>query len=173
MLVTSAFPVSEVTLDLQILPSPTPAVNSPSVLPCSSASSGLSNQESSSSKDCSPSSQIKKNMARYISDSLDCNAYGHSFSSGWWQETFTSSTATMVRVLADEMRKYELNPTRGQCVIVCWNIIRQYPQSFADLRDNGQVLGNGYTSLLIQIKNRTENLNPTPAFTNTVHLVMD
>lgn len=40
----------------------------------------------------------------------------------------------------------------------------KYPQSFADLRDNGQWLGNGYTSLLIQNKNRIENLNRTSSF---------
>ncbi len=36
--------------------------------------------------------------------------------------------------------------------------------SFADLCDNGQLLGNSYTSLLIQIKNRIENLNHTSSF---------
>ncbi|XP_048027565.1 uncharacterized protein LOC125269950 [Megalobrama amblycephala] len=153
-----------VTLDLQILPSPTPAVSLPSDLPCSSASSELSNQESSSSEDCSPSAQIKKTWPDTFQ--IPWTAMPMDIRSAVTDGKRPSPAARrqMVRVLADEMRKYELNPTRGQCVTVCRNIIRQYPQSFADLRDNGQVLGNGYTSLLIQIKNRIENLNRTTSF---------
>ncbi|ROL50093.1 hypothetical protein DPX16_1106, partial [Anabarilius grahami] len=70
----------------------------------------------------------------------------------------------MVRIISDEMRKYELNPTRAQCLVVCRNIVHQYPESFADQRDNGQLLDSGYTSLLIQVKNRIENLNRASSF---------
>lgn len=65
----------------------------------------------------------------------------------------------MVRVLVDEMRKYEANPTRSQCLTVCRNIVRQYPQSFADVFADGSLMAGGYTSLLIQVKTRIENLN--------------
>uniref|UniRef100_A0A672FUM3 Si:ch211-111e20.1 n=1 Tax=Salarias fasciatus TaxID=181472 RepID=A0A672FUM3_SALFA len=70
----------------------------------------------------------------------------------------------MIRVIADEMRKNEANRTRSQCLTVCRNIVRQYPNSFADQLDNGQLLGSGYTSLLIEVKNRIENLNRTSSF---------
>ncbi|XP_042070348.1 uncharacterized protein LOC121812380 [Haplochromis burtoni] len=70
----------------------------------------------------------------------------------------------MVRILADEMRKHELNPTRAQCVTICRNIVRKYPQSFADLCDNGQLLEEDYISLVIQIKNRIDNLKRTSNF---------
>nr|XP_020479768.1 uncharacterized protein LOC109974095 [Monopterus albus] len=70
----------------------------------------------------------------------------------------------MVRVLADEMRKYEANPTRAQCLTVVRNIIRQYPKSFADIAPDGSLLCGGYTSLLIQVKNRIENVNRDGSF---------
>lgn len=65
---------------------------------------------------------------------------------------------------AAEIRKNEANPTRAQCLTVCRNIARQYPNSFADQLDNGQLLGSGYTSLLTQVKNRIENLNRNSSF---------
>lgn len=65
----------------------------------------------------------------------------------------------MVRVLVDEIRKYDPNPTRLQCLTVVRNIIRKYPKSFADMAPDGSLLGGGYSSLLIQVKNRIENLN--------------
>lgn len=72
----------------------------------------------------------------------------------------------MVRILADEMRRYEANPTRSQCFTVVRNIIRQYPKSFADMTPDGSLLGGGYTSLLIQVKNRIENLNRAGSYTH-------
>ncbi|XP_041950466.1 uncharacterized protein LOC121711169 [Alosa sapidissima] len=65
----------------------------------------------------------------------------------------------MVRIVADEMRKYDPNPSRAECLIVCRSIVHQYPNSFADLRENGQFLDGGCSSLVIQVKNRLENLN--------------
>lgn len=70
----------------------------------------------------------------------------------------------MVRVLADEMRRYEANPTRAQCLTVVRNIIRQYPKTFADIAPDGSLLCGGYTSLLIQLKNRIENVNRDRSF---------
>ncbi|KAI9537330.1 hypothetical protein NQZ68_026460 [Dissostichus eleginoides] len=64
-----------------------------------------------------------------------------------------------VRVLVDEIRRYEANPTRSQCLTVIRKIIRQYPKTFADMTADGSHLGCGYTSLLIQVKNRIENVN--------------
>ncbi|TRZ01013.1 hypothetical protein DNTS_014267, partial [Danionella cerebrum] len=138
----------------------TPAVSSDSEHPCSSQSSlvSLSNPESISSVDCGPSSIIEKTWPETFkvpwilmpADIRSAVADG--------KRPSPAARRQMVRVLTDEVRKYELNPTRSQ------NIIRRYPQSFADLCDNGQLLGNGYTSLLIQIKNRIENLNRTSNF---------
>ncbi|KAF4114036.1 hypothetical protein G5714_004259 [Onychostoma macrolepis] len=155
-----------VTLDLQIHPPTTPAVSSDSEHPCSSQSSlvSLSNPESSSSEDCGPSSIIKKTWPETFEVPWTLMPADIRSAVADGKRPSPATRRQMVRVLADEVRKYELNPTRSQCVTVCRNIIRQYPQSFADLRDNGQLLGNGYTSLLIQIKNRIENLNRTSNF---------
>ncbi|XP_072320750.1 uncharacterized protein [Eucyclogobius newberryi] len=70
----------------------------------------------------------------------------------------------MVRIIADKMRKNELNPTRAQCAVVCRNIVRQYPKTFADQMSSGQIVGGGYDSLLLQIKNRIENINRPTSF---------
>ncbi|XP_072244940.1 uncharacterized protein [Leuresthes tenuis] len=72
----------------------------------------------------------------------------------------------MVRVLADEMRRYEAHPTRTQCLTVVQNIVRRYPKSFADITPNGLLLSGGYTSLLIQVKNRIENVNRDVSFSH-------
>ncbi|KAK7896164.1 hypothetical protein WMY93_021489 [Mugilogobius chulae] len=70
----------------------------------------------------------------------------------------------MVRILADKMREYEQNPTRAQCAVICHNIVRQYPKTFADQMSSGQIVGAGYESLLMQIKNRIENVNRVSNF---------
>ncbi|KAJ8014573.1 hypothetical protein DPEC_G00041650 [Dallia pectoralis] len=70
----------------------------------------------------------------------------------------------MIRVLVDEMRKYEPSPKRSQCLTVTHNIIRQYPNSFADKFADGSLISGGYTSLLIQVKTRIENLNRDSIF---------
>lgn len=71
----------------------------------------------------------------------------------------------MIRVLADEMRRHEASPTRSQCLTVVRNIVRQYPNTFADMKPDGSFLGGGYTSLLNQVKNRIENLSRTESYT--------
>lgn len=70
----------------------------------------------------------------------------------------------MVRVLADEMRKFKPTPTRAQCLTICKATVHQYPQSFADQLHDGRVVGEGYSSLLAQIKTRIENLSRTTSF---------
>ncbi|XP_031698613.1 uncharacterized protein LOC116380945, partial [Anarrhichthys ocellatus] len=71
-----------------------------------------------------------------------------------------SDRRQFVRVLVDEMRKYEANPTRAQCLISTRNVIRQYPKSFADTMDDGKtMIGGGYESLLSQVKVCVEQLN--------------
>lgn len=62
----------------------------------------------------------------------------------------------MIRVLADDLQKIEINPTKAQCLMVCRNIVRQYPKSFADTQGTGIA---AYASLLAQLKNRIEHLN--------------
>ncbi|RXN37652.1 Interferon-induced 44 [Labeo rohita] len=39
----------------------------------------------------------------------------------------------MIRILADEMKKHEENPTRSQCLTVTQQIVRRYPKVFADM----------------------------------------
>ena len=66
----------------------------------------------------------------------------------------------MIRVVVDDMRKIEVNPSRAQCLIIARNIVRQYPQSFTDAMDDRRTtVGAGYESLLYQIKTRIEHLN--------------
>ncbi|GAA6095306.1 uncharacterized protein LOC113117619 [Tachysurus ichikawai] len=70
----------------------------------------------------------------------------------------------MVRVLADEMKKFETTPTRAQCLTICKTTVSQYPQSFADQLHDGRIVGEGYSSLLAQVKTRIENLSGTTSF---------
>ncbi|GAA6101330.1 uncharacterized protein LOC113069875, partial [Tachysurus ichikawai] len=70
----------------------------------------------------------------------------------------------MVRVLVDEMRKFDLSPTRAQCLTICQRIVREYPNTFGDKFPNGSLIGGGYTSLLLQVKMRVENLNRESSF---------
>lgn len=65
----------------------------------------------------------------------------------------------MIRVLVDEIRKYNTNPTRSQCRTVCQSIVRKYPKSFADMTRKGILIAGGFTSLLQQVKTRIENIN--------------
>ncbi|XP_029907498.1 uncharacterized protein LOC115359266 [Myripristis murdjan] len=66
----------------------------------------------------------------------------------------------MIRILVDDMRKIEVNPSRAQCLIIARDIARQYPLSFMDTMDDGRTtVGAGYESLLCQIKTRIEHLN--------------
>lgn len=65
----------------------------------------------------------------------------------------------MIRTLVDEMRKFEASPTRAQCLMVCRNIIQQFPNSFADIFLDSSLMAGGYTSLLMQVKTHIENLN--------------
>lgn len=65
----------------------------------------------------------------------------------------------MIRILVDEIRKHEVNPTRNECAIICRNIFKQYPSSFADMTPGGVIIGGGFTSLLTQVKTRIENMN--------------
>ncbi|KAA0721607.1 hypothetical protein E1301_Tti024037 [Triplophysa tibetana] len=65
----------------------------------------------------------------------------------------------MVRILVDEMRRFELCPTRAQCLTVCQKIVREYRNSFGDKFPSGLLIGGGYTSLLLQVKARVENVN--------------
>lgn len=65
----------------------------------------------------------------------------------------------MVRVLVDEMRRYDPNPRRSQSLFMVRNIVRQYPKSFADVKPDSSLSGLGYASLLVQVKNRIENMN--------------
>ena len=65
----------------------------------------------------------------------------------------------MVRVLADEIRKYNPNPSRSECRTVCAGIVRQYPNCFGDLPRKGTEMAGGHASLLEQVKIRIENIN--------------
>ncbi|XP_051787228.1 uncharacterized protein LOC127529021 [Erpetoichthys calabaricus] len=64
----------------------------------------------------------------------------------------------IIRVLADEIRTHESNPTRSQFLIVVRQIVKQYPKSFADMIGDKQIAG-GYASLLSQLKVNIEHLN--------------
>ncbi len=65
----------------------------------------------------------------------------------------------LVRMLVDKMRKHEVNPSKSQCQIVVQNIVKQYPDSFADVLADGTKIGSGYASLLLQVKTRVEHVN--------------
>ncbi len=65
----------------------------------------------------------------------------------------------MVRIIVDEMRLSELNPTKSQCLTVAKMIVKQHPKSFADVMRDGTVIGSGYGSLVTQLKTRVEHVN--------------
>ncbi|XP_067284857.1 uncharacterized protein [Pseudorasbora parva] len=69
-----------------------------------------------------------------------------------------SDRRQMIRILADEIRKIDTNPSRSQCLTVARQIVSQYPKSFADMMGDKQV-GGGYESVLSQLKVRIEHLN--------------
>ncbi|XP_065804977.1 uncharacterized protein [Labrus bergylta] len=155
-----------VSLELQTLSHPSPEVSSPSPVPFSSPSSvlSLSNPESSGAEDCGSPSTIRKTWPDtfQVPWNLMPVEIHSAISNG--KRPPPAARRQMIRVLADKVRRHEANPTRSQCVTVCQKIIRQHPQSFADLQNNGNLLGNGYTSLIIQLKNRIENLNCNSSF---------
>uniref|UniRef100_A0A673AGA4 Si:ch211-111e20.1 n=1 Tax=Sphaeramia orbicularis TaxID=375764 RepID=A0A673AGA4_9TELE len=70
----------------------------------------------------------------------------------------------MIRVLVDEIRKHDTNPTRSECLIICRNIVKQYPSSFADMTPGGVIIGGGFASLLSQVKTRIENIHRAGTF---------
>lgn len=65
----------------------------------------------------------------------------------------------MVRIIVEEMRLNEPNPTKSQCQAIAKMIVKQHPQSFADVMRDGTVIGSGYASLLTQLKTRVEHVN--------------
>lgn len=65
----------------------------------------------------------------------------------------------MIRILVDEMRKIEKNPTKTQCLTVALKIVKEYPKSFADYDNTESVSEVGCYSLLKQIKTRVEHVN--------------
>lgn len=66
----------------------------------------------------------------------------------------------MIRVVVDDMWKFEMNPSGAQCLIIARDIVREYRRSFMDTMDDGRTtVGTGFESLLCQIKTCIEHLN--------------
>ncbi|XP_048104970.1 uncharacterized protein LOC125298311, partial [Alosa alosa] len=65
----------------------------------------------------------------------------------------------MIRVIIDAVRLHCVNPTRAQCAEIARTVVAQYPKTFGDVTDEGELLGCGYTSLLNQLKTRVEHVN--------------
>ncbi|XP_067312741.1 uncharacterized protein [Pseudorasbora parva] len=65
----------------------------------------------------------------------------------------------LVRILVGNMQKHDVNPSKAQCQIIVQNIVKQYPESFADVLADGTKIGCGYASLLLQVKTRVEHVN--------------
>ena len=70
----------------------------------------------------------------------------------------------MIRILDDEIRKYEANPKRNECLIIGQNIVKQYPSIFANMTSGGVIITGGFTSLLYQVKILIENINCAGTF---------
>lgn len=155
-----------VTLDLPVIPSSSSLLSSPAASPCSTSSGvlPLSNQEHDNSESCGQTTLFRKHWAETFQVPWDLMPMEIQAAVAEGKRPSPAARRQMVRILADEMRKHELNPTRAQCVTICRNIVRKYPQSFADLCDNGQLLEEDYISLVIQIKNRIDNLKRTSNF---------
>uniref|UniRef100_A0A3B1JEG1 Uncharacterized protein n=1 Tax=Astyanax mexicanus TaxID=7994 RepID=A0A3B1JEG1_ASTMX len=65
----------------------------------------------------------------------------------------------MIRVIVDEIRLIEPNPTRSDCATVAKMVVKEYPESFADILKDGTRIGSGFASLVNQLKTRVEHLN--------------
>lgn len=65
----------------------------------------------------------------------------------------------MIRLIVDQMRAVEANPTRADCICIAKKIIQKHPKSFADVLQDGSKIGSGYSSLVNQLKTRVEHLN--------------
>lgn len=156
-----------VTLDLTIMQH-TPSLSAGSSSPPQCSSNMLSvftDGESSSLEDNMPStSHVKKSWSDtfQVPWQLMPGEIQSAISTG--KRPSPQARRQMVRVLADEIRKFEPTPTRAQCLSICKAIVRQYPQSFADQLHDGRIVGEGYSSLLAQIKTRIENLSRTASF---------
>lgn len=75
------------------------------------------------------------------------------------QRAAQSDRLQMIRVIVDAIRMHCPNPIRAECTQIAKNVVAQYPKTFADVTDEGGLLGSGYTSLLNQIKIRVEHVN--------------
>ncbi|KAM8773053.1 uncharacterized protein AB9X84_013684 isoform 1-T1 [Acanthopagrus schlegelii] len=75
------------------------------------------------------------------------------------QRAAQSDRLQLIRVIVDAIRMHFPNPTRAECTQIAKNVVAQYPKTFADVTDEGDLLGSGYTSLLNQIKTRVEHVN--------------
>ncbi|XP_058477704.1 uncharacterized protein LOC131448912 [Solea solea] len=158
-----------VTLDLQILPDDathTSLTSLSSPLPCSSSSLSSMSSLSSSSEPSTPCTSHSLRSANISSK------WYETFEVPWdrMPEEVQSAIANskrpapdkrrqMIRILVDEMRRYEVNPTRSESLVICRNIVKQYPSSFADMTTGGVIIAGGFTSLLSQVKTRIENIN--------------
>ena len=65
----------------------------------------------------------------------------------------------MIKTVVDQMLAHEQNPTRATCHTIARMIVRDWPKSFADVGQKGDMLGDGCYSLLQQIKTRVEYKN--------------
>ena len=65
----------------------------------------------------------------------------------------------MIKTVVDQMLVHEQNPTRATCHTIARMIVRDWPKSFADVGQKGDMLGDGCYSLLQQIKTRVEYKN--------------
>ncbi|XP_056596242.1 uncharacterized protein LOC130440029 isoform X1 [Triplophysa dalaica] len=70
-----------------------------------------------------------------------------------------SDRRKMIRIIVDEIRKYEKNPSKAQCHAVAAKMVKHYPKSFSDFDDGQEKNEIGYYSLLKQIKTRVEHVN--------------
>ncbi|XP_076594907.1 uncharacterized protein LOC143325601 isoform X2 [Chaetodon auriga] len=127
-------------------------------------------QYPSSSQSPSTSPSLSSNESSRMTVNL--SAWPENFSVPWnrmptgirtaiAQETRPSAKdrREMVRIIVDEMRLTELNPSKSQCLTVAWMIVKQHPRSFADVMKDGTKIGSGFGSLVTQLKTRIEHVN--------------
>nr|XP_046254761.1 uncharacterized protein LOC124064385 [Scatophagus argus] len=146
-----------VTLDLQMLPDDSTHASLTSLsspLPCSSSSLSSLSSSLSSSEPSTPCTSHRLRQSANIS-----SKWHETFEVPWDKIPAPDKRRQMIRIVADEMRKYEVNPTCSECRIICQNIVKQYPSSFADMTTRGVIIAGGFTSLLSQLKTRIENIN--------------
>ncbi|TKS67895.1 Gamma-aminobutyric acid receptor subunit beta-3 GABA(A) receptor subunit beta-3 [Collichthys lucidus] len=102
---------------------------------------------------------IKDQCLAKLKCSLEQNASWYHYRIALEKRPSAKDRRQMVRIIVEEMRLNEQNPSKSQCQAIAKMIVKQHPQSFADVMRDGTVIDSGYASLMTQLKTQVEHVN--------------